>query len=101
MMPDPSRVIVTTGDYPFQSVHALSVHHRDFPEVRGEGGSPADAAAHLAELLSRTLDSVPSDWHRVILERAIEDVRAFVRRVRSESGCGPSSVPRRDEDSPD
>ena len=34
-MSDPNRVIVTTEDYPFHLVHALSVHNRDFPEVRG------------------------------------------------------------------
>jgi hypothetical protein len=82
MTSDPNQVIVTTEDYPFHSVHSLSVHHRDFPEVRGEGGSPEDAAERLTELLSRTLDSAQSDWHRVMLERAIEDVRAFAKRER-------------------
>ncbi|MGP0064816.1 MAG: hypothetical protein ACLQGP_14615 [Isosphaeraceae bacterium] len=99
MISDPSQVIVTTEDYLFHSVHALSVYHRDFPEVRGEGGSPEDAAARLAELLSRTLDRAPSDWRRVILERAIEDVRAFAERDRSESGCGSPAIPLRNEDS--
>jgi hypothetical protein len=45
MMSDPNRLTVTTEDYPFHVVHALSVHHRDFPEIQGEGGSPEDAAA--------------------------------------------------------
>ena len=40
MMSDPNRVIVTTEDYPSHLNHALSVHHRDFPEIRGEGDSP-------------------------------------------------------------
>jgi hypothetical protein len=86
MMSDPCPVIVTTGYHAFHSVHALLVYHRNFPEVRGEGGSPGDAAARLAELLSRTLDDVPSDWRRVILERAIEDVRAFAKPDRLEAG---------------
>ncbi len=43
-----------------------------FPGARGQGGSLEDAAARLAELLSRTLDSAPSDWRRVIIERAVE-----------------------------
>jgi hypothetical protein len=97
MMSDRCQVIVTTEDYLLHSVRALCVHHRDFPEVRSDGGSPEDAAARLAELLSRTLDSVPSDWRRVVLERAIEDVRAFAKRDRSESGCGPSAIACRDE----
>jgi hypothetical protein len=77
MTADTSQVIVGTEEDLFHSVHALSVHHRNFPEVRGKGGSPEDAAARLAQLLSRALDSVPSDWRRDILERAIEDVNAF------------------------
>jgi hypothetical protein len=86
MMSDPSQVISTTGDYAFHSVHALSVYHRSFPEVRGEGSTPEDAAARLAALLSRTLDNVSSDWRRFVLERAIEDVRAFAKPDRLESG---------------
>jgi hypothetical protein len=86
MTSDPTQVISTTGDHVFHFVHALSVYHRNFPEVRGEGSSPEDAAARLAALLSRTLDNVSSDWHRVILERAIEDVRAFAKPDRLESG---------------
>jgi hypothetical protein len=77
MMSNPSQVIVTTEDAGCFPVHLLSVHHRDLPEVRGEGSSPQDAAARLAQLLSTTLDSAPSDWRRRIIERAIEDVRAF------------------------
>jgi hypothetical protein len=69
-----------TEEHPFLPVHASCVHHRDFPEVRGEGRSPEDAAVRLAELLSRTLDNAPSGWRREILERAIGDVRAFAER---------------------
>jgi hypothetical protein len=86
MMSNLSQIIVATEDHALHALHTLSVHHRVFPEVRGEGGSPEDAALRLGELLARTLDSAPSDWHRVILERAIEDVRAFAKPDRSESG---------------
>ena len=87
MTADPSQVIVAPEADLFHSVHALSVYHRGFPEVRGKGGSHEDAAARLAGLLSRALDSVPSDWRREILERAIADVRAFAKRDGSESGA--------------
>jgi hypothetical protein len=90
MISNPDQVIVATEDYLLHSVHGLSVYHRDFPEVRGEGGSPEDAAVRLAEVLSRTLDSVPSDSRRLLLERAIEDVWAFATRDHSErlQTCG-------------
>ena len=86
MTSNPSQVISTTGDHVFHSVHAPAVYHRSFPEARGEGSTPEDAAARLAVLLSRTLDNVSSDWRRVILERAIEDVRAFAMPDRLETG---------------
>ena len=79
MLANPSQVIVTMEVYPVLAVHASSVHHRDFPEVRGEGCSPKAAAARLTELLSLTLDNAPSEWRRETIQRAIEDVRAFVR----------------------
>ena len=84
MISNPGQVIVATENYLLHSVHGLAVYHRDFPEVRGEGSSPEDAAVRLAEVLSRTLDSVPSDSRRLVLERAIEDVHAFATRDHSE-----------------
>jgi hypothetical protein len=80
---DPGQVVVTPAGYSVLAVHASAAHHRDFPEVQAEGPSPEDAAARLADLLARTLDSAPSDWRREGLERAIEDVRAFARRDRA------------------
>jgi hypothetical protein len=75
----PDQVIVTPAGHSILASHAAEVHHRDFPEVRGEGDSPEDAAARLADQLARTLDSAPSAWRREWLEQAIEDVRAFAR----------------------
>jgi hypothetical protein len=98
MMSDPSQVIVGTEGYPFHSVHGVSVHHRDFPEVRAEGDSPECAAKRLAEILACTLDSAPSDWRRDILMRAIQDVRAFASRDRLPSECQLSAAPCRGED---
>ena len=43
-----SRVIVTTS----ASSSSVIVHHRDFPEIRAEGGSPKEAAAHLVNKLA-------------------------------------------------
>ena len=75
-----NRVIVNTEDYAFHAIHGLSVHHRDYPEIRGEGRSAEDAAVRLGEHLSRSLDNAPSDWRRESLTRAIEDVRVFAMR---------------------
>ncbi len=80
MTPDPRQVIVNTEDYAAPFLHLLCVHHRDFPELRAEGESPRLAAAHLADRLTLTLDNVPSGWRREIVERALEDVRAFAQQ---------------------
>jgi hypothetical protein len=82
MTSHPDQVIVSIEDHAYASVHSSCVHHRDLPEVRGEGVSPEEAAARLGALLSQTLDNAPSDWRRAIIEQAIEDVRAFVERGR-------------------
>jgi predicted RNase H-like HicB family nuclease len=83
MTSNPSQVIVVVEEHQRASVHGLSAHHRDFPEVRGQGSSREEAAARLSELLSLTLDSAPSDWRRQSIQQAIEDVRAFCGRDRS------------------
>ena len=77
MTSNPGQVVVLTHDPPYSVLHGLSAHHRDFPEVHGEGCSAKAAAARLAELLSLTLDNAPSDWRRQSVEQAIKDVLAF------------------------
>jgi hypothetical protein len=69
-----TRVIVTIRG----SSSAVSVHHRDFPEIRAEGGSRKEAANHLVNQLSRALDSALTDWRRDRVNEAIADVQAFV-----------------------
>jgi len=79
----PDQVIISPAEYSALTFHGAEAYHRDFPEVRGEGDSAEDAAERLADVLAMTLDSAPSRWRREHLERAIEDVRAFVDRDRA------------------
>jgi hypothetical protein len=74
MSTDSSRVIVTTG----ATANASQVHHRDFPEIRAEGETPAVAARNLANHLVRALDSALTKWRRDTIQQAIADVQAFV-----------------------
>jgi hypothetical protein len=74
---EPSRVVVTLSG----SSSTACVHHRDFPEIRAEGGSPKEAASHLVNQLSRALDSALTDWRRDRVSEAIADVQAFVDRA--------------------
>ncbi len=70
---DSGRVIMAPSWY----VQALSLHHRDFPEIRAVGGSPKEAASHLVNKLVRALDSALTDWRRESLSHALADVKAF------------------------
>jgi hypothetical protein len=74
---DVSRVIVMTG----ATAEATRVYHRDFPEIRADGETPAVAAAHLSNQLTRALDSALTDWRRQSIEGAIADVNAFVSQA--------------------
>jgi hypothetical protein len=69
-----SRVIVTISG----SSSTSFVHHRDFPEIRAEGPTPQEAAAHLVNKLVCALDSALTDWRRETIDHAIADVKAFV-----------------------
>jgi hypothetical protein len=73
---DSKRVIVAKS----ASATTAVVHHRDFPEIRAEGGSPQEAAAHLVNKLACTLDTALTEWRRETLDRAIADVKAFLEQ---------------------
>ncbi|AGA25390.1 hypothetical protein [Singulisphaera acidiphila] len=74
MASDESRIIVAIG----ATAHTVSVHHRDFPEIRAEGQNPGDAAAYLVNHLTRALDSALTQWRRETMNQAIAEVQAFV-----------------------
>ena len=76
MATEQSRVIVATG----ATAHTTSVHHRDFPDIRAEGETPEVAATHLANQLTRALDSALTHWRRETIVQAIAEVQAFAAR---------------------
>lgn len=94
MFADPSQVIVTTEECTRPSVHTSYVHHRDFPEVRGEGESLKEAADRLVERLSLGFDHAPSQWRQESLRQAIEDVRAFAEQGSRATTADRIPVPR-------
>jgi hypothetical protein len=57
---------------------AAQVSHRDFPEARADGESPAIAARNLIGDLSRALDSAATDQDRAPIQQAIADVQGFI-----------------------
>ena len=83
MTSNPAQVIVTVEDGGEPQVHSTHVHHRDFPEIQSEGQSTAEAVERLAKCLALALEHAPSTWRQEGIQRAIEDVRAFVRQSQS------------------
>ncbi len=53
---------------------SVSIYHRDFPEIRSEGGSLAEAKKNLALQLTRTLDSALTDWRRELIQKTITEI---------------------------
>jgi len=79
--PNPRQVIFSTGECVWHTSNSISAHHRDFPEIRGEGEMPRGAAEQLTERLTTALDGAGFGWHRTYIENAIEDVKAFVEQA--------------------
>ena len=79
MSSDASKVIVEEGP----TAGTVQVHHQDFPEIRSHGETPAAAASHLANQLTRALDSALTAWRRDTIQRAIADVQTFTQASRS------------------
>ena len=76
---DSVQVIVTMEPCVGWSLNTPHAHHSHFPEIRAEGQTPLEAARNLVSKMTCALDSKgPDDWHRVDLEHAIGDVRAFL-----------------------
>ncbi|MDB5353126.1 MAG: hypothetical protein JWN86_4373 [Planctomycetota bacterium] len=74
---DKSKVIVTSLGV---AAGGTAVHHHDFPEIRAEGNSAADAAGQLVNQLTRALDSALTHWRREAVEHAIADVKSFAEK---------------------
>ena len=75
MIHDSGASIVITDGY-WMHIRHTRIHHRHYPEVRGEGRSLADAAAHLRNQLAIALD-LAHGHEREALERALADVRSI------------------------
>jgi hypothetical protein len=77
--PNPAQVVICTEKGHRRVVQSICAHHRDFPEIEGEGETPLDAAVHLSSRLTAAMDSIGSGWRRDHIARAIADVREYVR----------------------
>ena len=59
-------------------VHEIRVHHRDWPELYGEGETTREAVKDLLRHLFTQWDCVASNWHRQNLEQVIVETQDFI-----------------------
>lgn len=84
MTTDPSRVIICSSECSCRTIHMPQVHHRDFPEIRGEGPTDAEAAVNLSHQLTLALDYVDDHRRRELMQHAIADVDAYIEQGTSD-----------------
>jgi hypothetical protein len=78
---DHPQVIVTTGTSPDHLIPTTLIHHRDFPEIWAQGGSPREAATYLVNQLGRALESAGNLRGRRPLEAALSEVYSYLRTL--------------------
>jgi hypothetical protein len=82
----PDNSIVIAEGY-WMHMPQTRIYHRRYPEARGEGRSLADAAGHLVNQLTRSLDFAYGR-EREAVERAIADLRSLrTSRPRHQPGA--------------
>ena len=64
------KLVVSQG----LTAQSVQIYHRDFPEIRSEGGSLAEAKKNLALQLTRALDSALTDWRRDLIQKTIAEI---------------------------
>ena len=65
------KIVVNPG----MTAQSVQIFHRDFPEIRADGGSLAEAKANLANQLTRALDSALTDWRRDLIQKTIDEIQ--------------------------
>ncbi len=59
-------------------VHEIRVHHREWPELYGEGETTREAVKDLLRHLFTQWDCIVSNWYRQDLERVIAETQDFL-----------------------
>lgn len=70
MSESPDKLVVSQG----LTSQSVQIYHREFPEIRAEGGSQAEAKKNLALQLTRALDSALTDWRRDLIQKTIDEI---------------------------
>jgi hypothetical protein len=92
--PEMGKMIVVGESFTDEGISMRHVHHRDFPEIRGEGETTAQCVIRLAQQLERAREHAREAWQREAIESAIHDVSACHSSLTTEtSGAGSTAGP--------
>ncbi len=70
MIESSEKLVVNPG----LTSQSVQIYHRDFPEIRSEGGSLDEAKTNLTNQLTRALDSALTDWRRDLILKTIAEI---------------------------
>ena len=70
MSESPDKLVVNPG----LTSQSVQIYHREFPEIRSEGSTVAEAKKNLALQLTRALDSALTDWRRELIQNTIDEI---------------------------
>jgi len=81
MLTHQNRLIVEDALCASHSVHALRVHHCEFPEIRAECSSVTEGVAHLIGQLKCARENIQSRWRCELIDRAIADATELLHAL--------------------
>jgi hypothetical protein len=92
-----STIIVAGESFTNEGIPIRHAHHREYPEIRGEGETSLQSVIRLAHQLGRAREHAREAWQREDIEHAIRDVKDYHSRLMSETPAdeamaGPDDV---------
>jgi hypothetical protein len=83
------NIIINETTCGCSSIHTVTAHHRNYPEIAVEASSAARAVEHLERLLERSLDYNGESWRREGLQQAVADVHNCARALLGMPAASP------------
>lgn len=83
------RMIVVRESYTDEGIPMSHVHHREFPEISGEGETTGQGVIRLAHQLDRAREHAREVWQRNAIDQAIQDVKTFHSSMSPEKSAPP------------
>ena len=75
-------IVASPGECPScPGVHVVSVHHRFYPEIEGEGMVLREAVQHLLQQLGGEWGATPDAWHRGRLEQVLSELKTVLAHI--------------------